>query len=148
GHRIGVWDLQTRKLRRVLAGHKGGVTALAFTRGEHHLVSASSDGTVRVWNADNGQSFAMLSERDEWVIYTDDGYFDASRHGGDLLALVKGQRAYAVDQIALLYNRPDLIYERVGIGDRALIDHFHIHYEERLRRSQVSGEQAVSDWSA
>ncbi len=148
GNRIGVWDLQTRTLQRMLSGHKGAIDALAFTRNERHLVSASSDGTVRVWNIGNGQSFAMLSDRDEWIMYTDDGYFDASRQGSDLLALVKGRRAYAVDQVALLYNRPDLIYERVGIGDRTVIDHFRIHYEERLRRSRIAAAQGAGDWSA
>jgi len=103
---------------------------------------------VRVWNIGNGQSFAMLSDRDEWIMYTDDGYFDASRRGSDLLALVKGRRAYAVDQVALLYNRPDLIYERVGIGDPTVIDHFRIHYEERLRRSRIAAAQGAGDWSA
>jgi WD40 repeat protein len=143
---IGVWDLQTHERRGLLRGHRGFVTGLAYTQDERHLVSAGDDGTLRVWNTESGQSFAMLSERDEWAIFTHDGYFDASRHGGDLLALVQGQRAYAVDQVAMQYNRPDLIYERVGIGDRALIDHFRHHYEERRRRARLK-LAASDDWT-
>ena len=77
-----------------------------FTQDERHLASASADGSVRVWRVQTGYSFSMLSEKDQWVIYTDDGYFDASRYGGDMVSLVQGLRAYAVDQYALYYNRP------------------------------------------
>jgi WD40 repeat protein len=146
-HDVGIWDLQTRQRRSLLRGHRGAVSALAFTGDERHVISASADGTVRVWNLENGQSFAVLSDRDEWVMYTDDGYFDASRHGGDLIALVRGQQTYAVDQIAMRYNRPDLIYERVNIGDREFREHFRNHYEERLRRAQMK-TGATDTWSA
>lgn len=85
---VGVFDLATMKRVATLRGHLGSVRALAFTRDERHLVSASGDGTIRVWNLESGASFSLLSRGDEWVIYTDDGYFDASRRGGDLVALV------------------------------------------------------------
>ena len=144
---VGVWDLKARKQRHVLKGHRHFVTSVAFTQDERHLISASGDGTMRVWNLENGASYAMLSEKDEWVIYTDDGYFDASRRGSDLIALVRGERAYTIDQVANVFNRPDLIYERVGIGDSQFLEHFRNHYEERRRRAKLKAA-LPGEWSA
>lgn len=132
---VGLFDVATMERRATLRGHYDNVQSLAFTRDERHLVSGGGDGTVRVWNLENGASFSLLSQRDEWVIYTNDGYFDASRRGGDLVALVDGTDAYGVEQVALRFNRPDVIYRRVGIGSEALLEHLRLQHEDRLRRA-------------
>ena len=137
---VGLFDVATMERRATLRGHQGSVRSLAFTRDECHLVSGGGDGTVRVWNLENGASFSLLSQGDEWVIYSDDGYFDASRRGGDLVALVDGMEAYGVEQVALRFNRPDLIYRRAGIGDEAFLEHLRLHYEDRLRRAGLKTE--------
>lgn len=51
---IHIWRLASDTRRRtdapvVIAGHAGAVTHLVYTRGGRTLVSASSDGTTRVW---------------------------------------------------------------------------------------------------
>jgi WD40 repeat protein len=137
---VGLFDVATMERRATFRRHQGSVRSLAFTRDERHLVSGSNDGTVQVWNLENGASFSLLSQGDDWVIYTDDGYFDASRRGGDLVALVDGMEAYGVEQVALRFNRPDLIYRRAGIGDEAFLEHLRLHYEDRLRRAGLKTE--------
>jgi WD40 repeat protein len=142
---IGLYDVATLERRALLRGHTGHVNALAFTKDERHLVSGAGDGTMRVWNVESGASFALLSRGDEWVIFTDDGYFDASRRGADLVALVDGVEAFGVDQLAVRFNRPDLIYQRVGVGTPELIEHLRLQHEDRLRRAGVRGEAGGVD---
>lgn len=48
-----VWDLELGDCTNVLAGHCGGINALATAPGSV-LVSASSDGTCRVWDLQQG----------------------------------------------------------------------------------------------
>ena len=53
-----------QRLRRVehltLAGHRGGVTAVAFAPDGKRLVTGVTDGTVRVWDAASGQEIFCL----------------------------------------------------------------------------------------
>lgn len=46
---VNLWDTQTGKLIRTFVGHKDQVTALAFARTGHLLVSGSRDTTIRFW---------------------------------------------------------------------------------------------------
>ncbi|WP_455204419.1 caspase family protein [Kaarinaea lacus] len=144
---IGLWDLATWEFRGSLEGHQGGIRALAFSK-DKHLVSASADGTMRVWNLDNNKSFSIQSNKDEWVIYNKNGYFDASRYGGDLVAVVDGLQAYGVDQLALRYNRPDLIYSETAIGNDDYISHFQNHYRKRANRYDIGNGGANLKLSA
>ena len=47
---IWIWDTANWQVKEKLAGHTGEIVELAFTSKEKKLLSASSDGTVRVWS--------------------------------------------------------------------------------------------------
>ena len=57
---VSVRDATTGKRIAVLAGHTGPVVALAFDGTGSRVASASTDGTVRVWQARTGESLAVL----------------------------------------------------------------------------------------
>ncbi|MDE0297384.1 MAG: dockerin type I domain-containing protein [Candidatus Poribacteria bacterium] len=48
-HKIYIWDVSAASKVHTLAGHEGHITGLAF-RSNDELISASVDGTVRLWN--------------------------------------------------------------------------------------------------
>jgi WD40 repeat protein len=48
-HVVREWDVPSGTLRRVMEGHTGPITKLAYSPTEHLLASASEDGTVRLW---------------------------------------------------------------------------------------------------
>jgi len=59
---VALWPVGNR-LPVTLTGHKGHVDAVAFTPDGKHLVSASSDGTVRLWSLESGDpSHVILVE--------------------------------------------------------------------------------------
>src|SRR5262249_16766348 len=46
---VPLWDARTGKLRSLLSRHEGAVTAAAFSPDSRWLVTASMDGTARIW---------------------------------------------------------------------------------------------------
>ena len=137
-----VWNLGTGQRERTYRAATFGLTSIAVSGDGHHAVTASRDGTARVWNLDNGESAAFASSQDEWLLYTDDGYFDASRRGGSLVAVVDGMHSYGVDQLAARSNRPDIILQRLGLGSASLRDYFLTRHRRRLLRMGLT-EQSV-----
>ena len=55
-----VRDLQDWEVVAQLTGHTGTITALVCSRDGQHLVSASLDGTMRVWDVDNATEVGKM----------------------------------------------------------------------------------------
>lgn len=138
-----LWDVKRRKRLRSLAGHQALVSSVVMFNGGRNALSGSWDGQSRVWNLETGASAMLMSSGRQWLVYTDDGYFDASPDGGRLVSAVAGGRGYRIDQLAMRNNRPDLILSRLGLGTPELIRHYRARHERRLRRLGLT-EQSLA----
>ncbi len=68
-------------------------------------------------------SVIFTSNGDEWVAATPDMYFDCSNAGTNCVAMTFANQGFNIDQMALRYNRPDIILQHIGCEDKDLILH-------------------------
>ncbi|MFI3190425.1 hypothetical protein BCS42_01745 [Crenothrix sp. D3] len=89
---------------------------------QRFVVAAFADGTIRWYSLKTGKeqlAFFPLKGSDEWVLWTPEGFFNASPHGKDLIgyAVNQGQnkaaRFVSVQQMSEVFYRPDLIAKRL-----------------------------------
>lgn len=125
--------------------HKRYITSLDISPDEKYLVSGSNDTTVRLLNLENNQSVSLVSDGDEWLIFTDDGYYDCSRNGGQFVAIVQGMNVFNIDQFAAKYNRPDIILKRMELGTPEMINHYYRLYKKRLKKLNIRESQLTEE---
>jgi WD40 repeat protein len=59
---VKLWDPETGKLERALAGHLGNVVGVHFTPDQRRLISQARDGTVRIWDPATGKELLSLTD--------------------------------------------------------------------------------------
>jgi WD40 repeat protein/tRNA A-37 threonylcarbamoyl transferase component Bud32 len=65
GGQLNVWDAATGNRIRILDGHGGHITSLAFSSDGTWMASASVDNTIILWNILDGKSIATLRGHDK-----------------------------------------------------------------------------------
>lgn len=142
----GTVNFSSRDASKRISSHISGVTDSKFSADGAYLFAAYTDGMLKIWNTRNWQEVSLMSSTDdEWIIYTPDGYFDASPHGGELLAVVDGLDAHGIEQFAARNNRPDLILERMGFGTPEQLSFYQLLYQKRLKKLGLTEAMLSSD---
>jgi WD40 repeat protein len=59
--RLVLWNVESGQEVKTFVGHKQGITCAAFSPSGDHIVSGSSDQTVRVWDVGTGRELACLA---------------------------------------------------------------------------------------
>gem|GEM_PF-2189815 len=141
--RLAVYDLV--RDQNSLFEVSGSYGSIFFCRGGELVVVSTSGQGLTLVNRRTRQMASLICDAHDWLLYTDDGYFDASRRGARFVAMVRGLDAYSIDQFALRNNRPDIIMERLGLGTPELIAHMKNLYQKRLRSAGMTEAQLSGD---
>ena len=140
-----VWEVETgRELWRAsellratmpMGGVKGTDASVSFSADGRLLAATSSTG-VRIYEAASGRHLAtLISLRGGgWVCALPDNYYRCSRAGLNAISFSSGGKILMADQFDLVFNRPDMVMERLGCPDSQLIAAARRAYERRLAR--------------
>ena len=110
-----LWDAASGKALQTFKGHNGIISSVAFAPRDQFVVTASEDGTVRIWKPGREEPvFSFLRVGEEWIFWTPEGYYTCSPNGESLIAWkIKddsphGYRIVGPEQFHKQFYRPAL----------------------------------------
>jgi WD40 repeat protein len=127
--RLFCYDPVGQTPRRELAGHFSCVTSVSESADGRFLVSSSTDRTMRLWALSGTARDRIepvlnlfLAGPDDWILWTPQGYYDASPGGGELLGWHVNRGPdhsaafYPVHQFRGQLYRPDIVHQALATG--------------------------------
>ncbi|MCO6492756.1 MAG: caspase family protein [Phaeodactylibacter sp.] len=111
-------------LTRGFFGHKSGVTSLSLAPQGRFLLTGSRDKTARIWDLHTGVELATLIAlgREDWVVTTTSGLFDASPGALRQLYYVLGLEVIDLEQLKERYYEPGLLPRLLGLQEGVIRD--------------------------
>ncbi|MBN2344450.1 MAG: caspase family protein [Deltaproteobacteria bacterium] len=119
----------------------GLIYSAAFFDGHRFFLYTDESGGIVVWNIEENTRIWMVSDGAEWIVYTEDGFFTASRNGGRLVAAVTDMHGYRIEQTAIRNNRPDIIMQRMKLGSDEMVEAFYTLYLKRVAKYGFDEDQ-------
>lgn len=109
---VRLWDYSAGKEIKVLHGQSNQLNLpfVAFSPNGRHVLSAR-DASVRLWDVSTGEeTVTMIGFEDgEWIVITQDGYYNSSLKGDRYLKISLSGKDYTVDQFYDVFYRPDIV---------------------------------------
>lgn len=121
---------------------------LALTPDATTFYSGHSDGLIKIYDVKTLNLVASLyvNTDNEWILFTPDGYYTASKYGAKLVGwqinegIRKSPKFYPFEQFDLRLNRPDIVLTRIGGVTKKRIDMLFLAYQKRLEKMGISEE--------
>lgn len=132
---IRIWDVEKGVPVATLHGHAGSVRVLRFSPDGRFLFSGSEDGLVKIWDTVSWKELASLislSEEDSYAIIGSDRYYTATPAVAEHVHFVKGLQPYGFENFDLIFNRPDLVLDRLGFAGEGVKASYLKAYLKRL----------------
>lgn len=100
-----------RRLATTLSGHTDWVYAVAVSPDGKKVASGSADGTVKLWNLDDGKLLATLvqlaPQTDQWLAMTPQGYLTTS--SADALKWEAANVKTPPEQLPAVFTKPESV---------------------------------------
>lgn len=107
------------------------IKSISFSRENRYMLLGGAT-KLRCIDFISGNAVDIIPGGRNWVVWTEDGYFDCSSNGSDMISIVSGMNVMGVDQIAIWMNRPDIILSRIGKGTKQELAYYRGKYIKRL----------------
>ncbi len=106
---ISFWDKNSGKKVAVLAGHQAEINGLNISN--NLLMTSDVDGVTKFWDlAEKKELFEHIQiGKNDWMVKTPDGYFDATDDAISTIHFVRGMEAVGADQLMDEFYVPGLV---------------------------------------
>jgi WD40 repeat protein len=131
-------ETDIKKLYQYLLRDYGFQTARYLTKGSN----TTQEPLVSLFITENLQ---------DWILWCEDGYFCSSREGSKFIGyhinmgIENNARFFPFEQFDLKFNRPDIINNRLLVGDAQLNQSLYKAYQKRLRKMGVDEASLSSE---
>ena len=146
-NRIYTFNSETGKTTAISPAQLNSIISLQFSPNGKLLLSKDFNGNTKLWNPETLEEIAQFIPVDEkdYAIITPDGYYMASKNASKKVHFVKGIKTFTFENFDILYNRPDIVLQRIGYASAEIIAGLKNAYLKRLRKMGFTESQISLD---
>lgn len=145
---VRIWDATTgNKIYKLMGDPTGIISSVNYDSDGQFLVVGSTGGTTKLWDVGSGKELATLLSigKSDYAIVTPEGYYTTSKGALKGVHFVKGLNFYTFENFDMIFNRPDVVLERLGKAGHDIIKSYKKAYLKRLKKMGFTEDQISTD---
>lgn len=124
-NRVEIYDLATKtKQKQIICASK--IVRVFFEKNNNRLITVGEKDAIRIWNLNTKEPIIRMINVDkkDFVTITNDLHYVASIDGIMAIGFSQKNNYYALEQFKLIYNRPDIVAQKIGLLNNELIEFY------------------------
>ena len=120
GTKIKIFNFNDAKELLEIQAHKRWINDVRYSRKGDKIISASDDGTVKIWNSKTGKLLLTqigLEGTNNWLSFTPDGRFNGTEDALKYFYFVKGLQIISTDKLYEKFFTPQLTADAKPTND-------------------------------
>lgn len=132
------WNIHKNEPTGIVGSHDEPVIFIKLMPDGKTLYSLGRDNVVKFWDLETETPIInLIMVGNEPVMYTNENYYFCSRKVSKILSFTDGDKTYNFDQFDLVYNRPDIVLNKIPFIDEELVEQYYNAYLLRLKEAGV-----------
>ncbi len=141
---------ESNELISLIGPQSTAVVDQEFLINSNYYLTNNLNGEIIFWDTDPNQSsqpiVKLIGNGNELFAVSPDNYYMALTPGAKGMLFRKGGVMFEFEQFDLKYNRPDIILERLGFADPALVTAYYAAYQKRLKKMGFTEDMLKDDF--
>lgn len=137
------------QIQKRLNRNQNDITAITYSKDGKYMLSGTITGKITLWDVKNNYVPLVdyyIFDQKKYLAITPEGYYHASKEALDKFIYVKKGEVYPFDNFDLIYNRPDLVMDKLITHDTKLKDIYKRAYQKRLKRLALDESKLKVDF--
>ena len=149
GGETAFWKRGNKQQIKVEKHHIMPLTDIKVSVDEKYFYSSDEAGTVVVWDTRTISPIIYMHRLgvNDYIYITPDNYYTGSKMLYDKVHFTNGTKLYSFEQFDLVYNRPDIIAERLGASEEK-VALLHSAWLRRVSRMGFSPDNLTEEMHA
>jgi WD40 repeat protein len=134
---INLVDIKSKnKVFKVPSGHTSTISEIKFNKAYNYIATSAHDGLIRFWDTNGGNllvSLAAFGEND-FIYINPDNYYYSTKGAMNFIAFTENEKLYTFEQFDVKFNRPDIVFSKLGYSDNEEIEAYKKAYTKRVQK--------------
>ncbi|MBR9859848.1 hypothetical protein GYB22_03695 [bacterium] len=138
---------ETLELSGNFTGHQDQITAASYDALRNKIWTSSKDGSVKVWSEHAQELILSIVPvgKQDCIYITPDNYYMTNTASLDHFGFKKGADFFLPEQFDPIFNRPDIVMQRLGYADDMLLEAYHHAYLKRIKKLGFTPDMLRTD---
>jgi hypothetical protein len=126
------------------------IAAQEYLHEPNFLTTTNINGEIHLWDWENQPVtepvVTMIGSGEELFVMTPDFYYMGLTKNANSIAFRKKGVLFGFEQFDLIFNRPDIILNRIGLSEQSLINAYYKAYQKRIKKMGFTEDMLKADF--